>query len=313
MKRRDFLATALPLPFLGWIPRSQPQFGWLPGYHSSKQSFGQVAHHLDRFGSGKVACLWKPYQTVTGKSWEAHKQQGPDCVAQAAGGGMDLLTAVQIILKQSKEQWITKSNTDMIYAGGRKIIGENKLGRSGGMPGEWAVKYLKQYGNLLRQQYDDFNLTTYSKNTMRKWDNQGVPTELLTIAKEHPLLEYAPVKSWYEFRDAIAAGYPVLWCASFYGGYSRRDEDGFIKTSNRMKWYHAWLGAGVDDGERPGACLLNSHGSNYGSGPKRHGQPDGSVWVDARHIDKHCRNFGDSYALSLYKGFPKPEEDYILW
>ena len=310
MKRRTFLALLPSLPSI--FTKQRLGHGWRPGHYCRRPSFRKVAQHLTYYGHGKVACLWKPYQEVTGRPWLAHSQEGPDCVAQATGGGMDLLTTIQIALRKSKERWVTKTCTNMIYSGGRNLIGKGVLGRSGGMHGEWAVSYLKEYGNLLRMKYGSYDLTPYSEEILNYWDRKSIPEALLTIAKQHPLLEYAPVLSWTEFRDAIAAGYPVVFCASMGANRSRRDSDGFIKPSGR--WYHAWLGAGIDDTyKRPGALLINSHSSSWASGPKRHDQPDGSVWIDADVIDKHCKNWQDSYALSLYKGFPKPEEDYILW
>lgn len=313
MNRRKFIATLLPLMYPSILIPKDDYFydGWLPGNEAQIQrTFGQAAGHLTNFGQNKVACLWKTFERITKKPWVPRKQLGNDCVAMAAGAALDILTTVQIVLRRSKERWVTGTSTDMIYSGGRNLIPKSKP--SGGMCGEWVVKYLNEYGNLLRQQYGKYDLRPYTEKITKKWDRKGIPQELLTIAKEHPLLEYAQILSWEEFRDAIAAGYPVLFCASMSGSNSRRDSDGFM-TPSKKKWYHSWCGAGIVDGKRPGALLINSHGKHYGSGPKTHGQPDGSVWVDAKHIDRHCSNFKDSYALSLYKGFPKPEERYILW
>ena len=308
MKRRDFLTTALAAPLLIRAPAFND--GWIPEDPNSKGRPRFCTHnHLTNFGQSKVACLWKPYEQVTKQLWIPRQQKGPDCVAFATGAAMDILTAVQIILKGKRERFLAMSNTDMIYSGSRKIIANMKS--MGGLRAEWCVSYLEKYGNLLRQKYGEHDLTPYSEATLKKWFNKGIPEELLAIAKEHPLLESAQVQSWEEFRDAVAAGYPVVFCASMGGSNSKRDKEGFIKPKG--KWLHSWCGAGVADGKRPGALLINSHGKHYGSGPKTHGQPDGSIWVDARHIDHQCRAFGDSYALSLYKGFPKPEEDYILW
>lgn len=301
MIRREFLRVVVQ-KLLSQRPKWH---GWIPGHYSNRVS---LIRHLRQFGSNKVACLWKPFEEVTGHPWLAHDQEWGDCVAQAAGGGMDLLTTKQIAIGKA-EKWITKSSTDMIYAGGRNLIGNTNRG---GMFGEWAVKYLNEYGNLLRKLYLPYDLTEYSRETVTHWDKIGVPFSLLTKAKEHPLLDYTPIKGYADGRDAIAAGYPILFCASMGADNSRRDKDGFIKPSGT--WYHAWLAAAVDDEYyRPGICLLNSHSPSWASGPKRHGQPNGSVWIDAEVFDYHCKRYQDSYALSEYKGFPKPEEGYILW
>ena len=301
MLRREFLSI-VARKILAQKPN---RYGWIPGHYSREIS---LIKHLHRYGEGKLACLWKPYQEVTGREWLAHDQAGSDCVAQATGGGMDLLTCKQIAIGK-KEKWITKSSTDAIYSGGRNLIGNIN---GGGMVGEWAVKYLQDYGNLLRKKYPPYNLQPSTADTLDHWDRVGLPKSLLAIAKQHPLISYTPVRSYNEFRDAITAGYPVLFCAALGGKDARRDKDGFIQP--RGTWHHGWLGAGVDDNDiRPGACLINSHSTNYGSGPKRHGQPDGSVWVDAKYIDYHCKRYQDSYALSGYHGFPIPERRYVLW
>ena len=301
MLRREFLRIVTQ-KLLALEPK---RHGWIPGHYSRKVS---LIRHLKRYGSAKVACLWKPYNSVTGKEWLAHDQEGADCVAQATGGGMDLLTTKQIAIGKA-EKWITKSSTDMIYSGGRNLFGNLN---GGGMHGEWAVQYLNTYGNLLRIPYPPYDLTPYSEETLRYWDRNGIPLSLLKKAKEHPLLDYTPIRSYPQARDAIAAGYPVLFCGSMGANNSKRDKDGFITPKGT--WYHAWLAAGVDDAYyRPGICLINSHSPYWASGPKRHDQPDGSVFVDANVIDWHCKRFQDSYALSLFKGFPKPKENYILW
>jgi len=164
---------------------------------------------------------------------------------------------------------------------------------------------------LLRQQYPPYDLTPYSYETVRYWDNNGLPESLLTEAKKHPVSHYALVTSWEEVRDSVAAGKPVIFCAMIGADDDRRDEDGFIKP--RGTWPHCWCIAGVQDGKRPGACLINSHGPLFGKGPKTHGQPDGSVWIDAKYIDNAVKKERDSFAISNYKGFEAPEEDYIIW
>ncbi len=306
MQRRDFLKMSASMPFLGLATQEQSSFGWLPGHYSKRSPFRDVATHLSRFGEGKVACLWKPWEQVTGREWLAHHQKGPDCVAHAAGGGMDLLTTIQIAWGEKAEKWIAKSSTDAIYSGGR-LVTHSRLGA--GMPGEWAVHYLKTYGNLLRQPYPPYDLTSYD---IEKWSKTKLPNILLSIARKHPLIAYTPVLSWQEFRDAIAAGYPVLFTGKLGFENAKRDKEGFVKPKG--SWNHAWLGAGIDDkNNRPGACLLNSFSPRWASGPKRHGQPDGSIWVDARYIHQQCHKHKDSFALSLYKGYPLPEKDYILW
>jgi len=296
MLRRDFLTIAM----LSLFPKRE--YGWIPCYAQPDYK----TKHLRSFGQNKVALLWKPWEKVTGKEWEPHRQKYADCIAQATGAGMDILSTVQIAQGKA-EKWITKSSCDAIYSGGRNNI-PHEFARNG-MRGWWATKYLQTYGNLLRQKYDSIDLTPYSRQTCIELNRNPLPQFLLDYAKLHPLLDYSSLNSYSEIRDAVASGHPVLFCSTMGAENSQRDKDGFIKPKG--KWPHGWLIAGVDDGRRPGVCLLNSYGK-WASGPKRHNQPDGSVWIDARYIDYHVKR-NEAYALSNYKGFPIPERKYILW
>jgi hypothetical protein len=311
MNRRDFLTLAgfaalFPSGLI--FPKKKQLFGWKPGHRSRLPPFGKRAKHLKYFGEGKVACLWKPYNEIVGREWLGHDQEIGDCVAHAAGSGMDFLTTKQIAMGRN-EQWIAPSSTDAIYSGGRNLIAQRKV--SVGMWGEWAVEYLNKYGNLLRINYPPYDLAPYSRETAYFWDRKALPESLLEEAKEHPLLDYAPTNNADDARDAISAGYPVLMCSWLGLNNSRRDSEGFVKP--RGNWSHGMLLIGVDtEYRRPGFCIINSHGANWADGPTRHGQPAGSsVWVDYKVINHYLND--DCYALSNYRGFPKPDNDYVLW
>lgn len=306
MLRRDFLALAAAqtlFPRTGKESFNPRDFGWIPGSKSTDLK----TVHLYGFGKGKVSCLWKPWKKVTGKELTPRKQAYKDCVAVASAAALDILTILQIAQGRN-ERWITKSAADPIYAGGRNNIVHGKVKH--GMQGIWAVKYLKKYGNLLMQKYGEHDFTEYSEDTSSYWEDRKLPESLLQDAKLHPLLDYAAVRTWSEIRDAVAAGYPILYCSDMGADDSRRDSQGFMTPKG--EWYHAWCIIGVDDTDRPGACLLNSHGRNWGSGPKTHNQPDGSVWIDKKVIIKSILG-GEAYAFSSYKGFPMPKREYILW
>jgi hypothetical protein len=282
-------------------------YGWIAKDRQLTRRLYDISN-LRNFGENKVACLWKAFSAVRGHDWITHQQIGPDCVAHGSASSLDLLTCTRID-SGKREKYVNDSSTDMIYAGGRKLIAGNP--RGAGMQGSWAVDYLTQYGNLLRQNYGTYDLTEYSTETLRYWTRVGVPESLQDEAKKHPLLAHIQVSTFEEARDVISAGYPVIFCSLMGANNDKRDEDGFIKPSGR--WAHCWTMAGVQDGRRPGVCLINSHGRSFGTGPKTHNQPDGSVWIDAEQIDKHLRTFNDSYAVSDYRGFTAPEKKYIFW
>ena len=295
MLRREFLALAAAQTFFPGTGKES--FGWIPGTKKADRK----TDHLYGFGKDKLSCLWKPWEKINGP-WQATRQLHTDCVAVASGTCLDLLTVCQgdIILKRSA--------TDPIYSGGRNNISHQYVKH--GMRGEWSIRYLEKYGNLLRQVYGEYDFSVYSKASCIKLDKQPLPESLLLYAKQHPLLDSSSLGSWEEVRDAVASGCPILFCSSMGLDDSVRDKQGFVIPKGT--WYHAMVIAAVIDGRRPGGCFLNSHGKHWAKGPKTHGQPDGSVWIDAKYIDKYAKKY-EVYAFSSYKGFPKPERDYILW
>lgn len=311
MKRRDFLKTTGAF-IISPASLTTRNFGWRPSDHPGPSLF-QVSKELKGFGENKVSCLWEAWKKIKKTAWEPHDQVGNDCVAQASGSAVDLLTCTRIIIEKKKEAFLGESSTDLIYSGGRILIAKQK--NIEGMEGNWAVSYLKEYGNLLRIIYnigkEQYDLRPYNYNTYNHWKKTVPPISLQEESKKHSLIESVLVSSWEEVRDAVSAGYPVIFCSYLGANNDQRDQDGFIKPSGR--WAHAWCLAGVQDGKRPGACLLNSHGPSFGKGPKTFNQPEGSVWIDAEHINRSLRQFADSYALTNYNGFPVPQRDYILW
>jgi hypothetical protein len=129
------------------------------------------------------------------------------------------------------------------------------------------------------------------------------------VAKQHPIQTASKCTSYEEARDAIANGYPVS-VASMRGFATNRDEDGFLRPSG--VWAHQMYFCAVDDEyKRPGLLCVNSWGTSWSSGSRRHDQPEGSFWVDADVADKMFKA-GDSFAYSGFDGFPSQKLDYLL-
>jgi len=323
MRRRDALKALVGLPLAARAYAAPPRvrvrhFGAIP-YFSRRHKFAATFGHFSGISKGKSAFLWKYYELASGGPLIAHVQDGEgDCVGQAAGLGSDVLAGCDIFMKFDRERWLAKASVEMIYAGSRVEIGDNKI-KGAGSHAEWAVKYLQQYGVLHRTMYCDgtnyINLSGYSAKRSRAHRDSGVPDWLEPFAKKHPIKTYTMVKNARMAFDALYVGQPVVVCCS-YAFPDKRDKQGFIKPYTgrwREKWYHAWLLAGFDDtGSRPGGLLVNSHG-NWCSGPKRHGQPDGSHWVDAEYLDWMLGEWEDSFALSAYVGHPKRMLDHKLY
>ena len=62
-----------------------------------------------------------------------------------------------------------------------------------------------------RGKYGNVDLTKYSGSKARSWGRRGagVPSSLIPIAKQHPILTVSQVKTYEEVRDLIANGYAV--------------------------------------------------------------------------------------------------------
>lgn len=266
--------------------------------------FGAAAPMLKDSGKDKVVLLHKVLEEVAGK-FEIHEQTIGDCVSHGWALGIDVLKAVEIHLKKEKEEFKSKTATEPIYASSRVEIGRGRLGNSDGSIGAWAARAVNEYGTLLRQKYGRFDLTKYSGSKARSWGkaNAGLPDDLEPVSREHPVRTVSLVTSYEEARDAIANGYPVAVC-SMQGFQSKRDKDGFAKASG--SWAHCMLFCSSDDKfKRPGLLCVNSWGPYWISGPKRHGQPDGSFWVEADTVDKMLRRDPDSYSMSGFEGYRK--------
>jgi hypothetical protein len=275
----------------------------------------QVNEAIRGTGAGQVALLWPFLEQITGGPFIPHFQEIGDCVSHGFGLSVDLLTALQILKRQSPQRWVAEAATEVIYGGGRIEVAKNRYGKNwwgDGMTGTVAAEFVKTFGILVRQKYlDKWDFSEYSGDLARQLGTSGVPDELEPLCRIHPVGCVTLVRSWDEARDCIYNGYPIALCSS-QGFNTRhgRDENGFLNPSRRP-WMHCMCLAGIDDNfSRPGGLIINSWGSKWISGPKRHNQPDGSFWADASVIDRMCKQ-GDSIALSCYAGYPR--QDYIIW
>ncbi len=304
------LGSEAPL-YCGWLndPEAQARF-----IETTAQPFlSEQNSKIKGTGEGKTVLLHKFFEYVTGAPLIPHHQTCGDCVSQAFGLGVDILTAVRMAWRNKQEVWLAKCATEIIYAGSRVEVGGGRL-RGDGSMGVWAASFVRDWGTLLRQPYLDgeFDYTNYDGDLARKLGKSGVPDVLERLCRLHPLRTCSIVRSWEECRDAVVNGYSVAMCSDV-GFKDEMDEEGFLEES-RKPWYHAMLIHGAKDDRRPGGLVQNSWGSRWITNPVPISrQPAGSFWADADVIDKAMRQ-GDSIALSGYVGYPRCNvPDYTLW
>ncbi len=279
-------------------------YGLIEGRYPGK-SFYQVSN-LDGFGKGKQAFLCNAYLKVAKQPWYPIDQFKGDCVGIAVTTAVDFLNTTQTI--QRKTSW--KGNHSIIasYVGGREMAGLRPLGD--GARTIWILDFLKKYGVLLKKRYGSDDLRHYNNQTYKMFKN-GLTDNLKIEARLHPLLHTEKVESYEETRDAIAAGFPVMIASSMGVANATKDKDGFFKPKGYTS--HAMCCIGVDDKDRKSILIQNSHGPTWAPGPKRYGfEPNGSAWVDADIFNRYVNYFGDSWTMSLFKGYPVKRR-YVLW
>lgn len=276
--------------------------------------FGPVAAQFRAKGSGKgkrVLLYEAIYKTLGGRAKYNWRLQGiGDCVSMGGARAVDILKALQVVMGTGS--WHAETATEVIYALSRVEIGKGQLGNGDGSVGAWAMEACKLYGTLDRRVYGKHDLTKYSAQRAKTWGGPraGLPDELEPTARQQLVRTGSLVQTWEDVCDAVAAGYPVTIasnCGFDYNkdaqGRPRRDKDGFLRPAG--SWPHQMCIVGIDDkSKRPGACIDNSWGPNWLSGPIAFDQPEGSFWVDAEELERRILRQQDSWAYSDYMGFP---------
>lgn len=263
-------------------------------------------------GVNKIVLLFPNVMRLLGGKFNNRFQGTGDCVAQGSATAVDMVKATEIVILKQFEEWLAETCVEDIYGGSARIIGRMSPGE--GSYGIYAGQWVQKYGTLARGVYGKYDLTKYDYNRSINWRNGvGVPQELLPYAAKHKIKTVSLIRTYEEARDALANGYAVT-IASNQGFTSTRDKEGFSKPYGN--WAHQMCLIGVDDrGEgcsrrRPGVLCQNSWAMTqsggfapFNSGPKRHGQPDSSFWIDADVLEDNILSEQDSWAYSDYDGF----------
>ena len=309
MERRNFLKTAAAFACgLGMGANGSQQFGWRPPskLDTITPRFKDACSKFVDFGKDSVSLIYEYYQLDREKRLTPFFQTGPDCTSQASGMGIELIEIIQHLCKKSR--YVGPIATEILHVGARSIIGGRKRG---GVAVAEAIEFMRDYGVLFRKDYGSIDLTTYDYSNNDILNGRINPLLLEECAK-HKIETATLVSTWDEARDAVSSLQPVIIGSNVgfqYTGTLMRDADGFVQANGA--WAHAWLLIGIDDGVRPGGCLLSSWGENWVKGPKRHRQPNGSIWVDREVLELMLAEYGDSYAINTLTNLDNT--DYKIW
>lgn len=259
--------------------------------------FGDFANHLFGTGDGKLSLPFKSVlKFFPGFGADERQTQG-DCVAHATRNAIDIARAVEIDIKQEREDFIARSATEGIY-GVRGHTGE-------GMTCSRAARFVsKDGGILLRKNYGKYDLSKYNGALSNRWGATGTPQELVNEAKKNPVGTVSLVRSVQEAKDALANGYGISLC-SMYGFSSNRDDNGIAQRQG--SWAHAMCWIGCDDTKtrlNETLFLIQNSWGVWNGGPKVHEQPDGSFWIREQDAAGMIAQEG-AWVFSNVQGFPR--------
>lgn len=293
------------------------KFGYTPDPDGTKKFLGELDKPLFaqagaeaiREAQGKDTFLYraayKAHQAVYDRPWTVGRQGIGDCVSWGFAHAAWIAQSVD---------WETGKLaqpppfpcTESLYGGSRvEARGKKTAGYSDGSYGGAAAKWIRDWGIIYRQQYPGHDLTQYSAARAKDWGNWGNGGQhdngkLDEIAKLHPAKHVALVRNFKEAAAAIESGFPVAVCSG-YSFSTSRDQQGF-SSRTPQGWAHCMALISVRY-DRPGCLCLNSWGPSWVSGPKfPDDMPEGSFWIDARHIDGMLAG-QDSFAVGSIDGF----------
>lgn len=272
MQRRSFLKTALASVAA-------------PGVVTAKTLASFAA-------DGKVVLLYNYANHALRSQVSPFTQTGNDCVSHAAAFSADLVSIIQHFL--GGDTWYGPVASEVLHMG--PLL--NRPGRHKiniGISVSECVDFMNEYGLVFRRKYGKHDFTKYSFKNCIALKN-GLPDYIINECKKHKMLTTIRVKSWDDACEAIFNLQPVVVSSDIGFKGAKRDEFGFAQP--RGKWRHAWSLIGIDNGTHPGGCLMSSHGSSWVKGPKRLGQPEGSIWVKPKVLDTMLQKYGGSYALA---------------
>lgn len=263
------------------------------------------------------------FKEVVGTWHDEGPQLIGDCVSWGNARLVDYTSVLEMYLQLKDEESKGKSFqdgadefrqifefacTEAIYALSRVEIGGQRGSRSDGSVGAWAAKAVTQFGSISRAHLDRLNLSgKYSGQRAKDWGASGLPDNLEPYAKEHPIADMTPVRTWNDLKFHVQNYRVVAVCSNVgfengSGGHTQRDSQGFANP--RGQWNHCMAFVSTRGGSRPGALLTNQWPSGVVTGPMGDVEiPPCSWWVDADVAEKMLRQ-NDSFTGTKYKGYP---------
>lgn len=282
------LEPSAPQEFCG------PSFGWsnqpaevmaacerVASYQQGPITFAEAAPELfdQQAGSDDPVFFWDAETKVLGALLATWNQlQVGSCVGHGWGRNTQDLLLWEIACGiGDPERWPgSEVAPEIVYGGSRVEVGGGRMSGDGSV-GAWAAEFSLKFGVGIRGVYGNLDLTRYSESTCRALGRSGIPADLETLVKAHPVSSVAMVTTADEGWAAVGGGKPVPICSN--RGFSMsRDSRGFCQPSGTWNHCMALRGRFKEPDLGRSGVIGNSWG-NYLSGNDtiRYVDVDGSV------------------------------------
>lgn len=179
--------------------------------------------------------FWQGEEKVLGKRLDVWNQNP---VGSCVGFGFTRAAQNLLLWEIASGEPETWPNAELApevtYGGSRVEIGGGRI-RGDGSVGAWAAKFLMDYGLVVRGKYGTLDITSYNADTCRRLGREGIPPDVETIARVHPVRAAAMVTTRAEVWAAIGGGKPIAVCSD--QGFSMSlGSDGYCNTEG--EWAH---------------------------------------------------------------------------
>lgn len=212
------------------------------------------------------------------------------------------------------------------YAASRHVSG--RLGRWEGSTGHSAARAMREWGVVFQRKYGNIDLTDYSVDRTRGWQNRGVPKTLIDAAAESKFEVTARVKSFSQAVALVQNSYGINMCCMLAWN-GPRDSDGFVRVDG--SWAHsttsglAYVVVGNRSVSGPRGSRFKKRGiANQNSWHQewkgtRNGGPLGSQtpdlpwqsWIIYEDDYERALAGGDTFAYGGFDGFVAKRKDWI--
>lgn len=120
------------------------------------------------------------------------------------------------------------------YAASRHIAG--RLGRWEGSNGSAAAKAVNEWGMVFQQKYGNVDITNYSVEQTRSWQQRGVPKTLIEAAASHKYRTTVRVRTFEQAVALVQNSFGINMCCQLAWN-GARDKDGFVRVDG--SWAHS--------------------------------------------------------------------------